>query len=133
MTAEGHFEKSSFNWNLSVALSSWQKWPDGREAMEKMQEMINKATKDTPIVLSVKGEVLRNLNLSDSFITPGVVMAYGEENGSLIEFSTSKVRMKVSESEHKGYLFLEKDGQRLAYFRPQLIANMSIKQNFRSN
>lgn len=127
MNKENDAEKSALNWDLNHALFKWQDLPNDRASMEKMQEMLNRATKDFPIVVTVRKDTLRNLNLKDSFITPGVADAYGQENGSLIEFDTSTVLMKVSEMDHKGYLFLEKDVQRLAYFKPGLIIDIKIK------
>lgn len=121
------------DWELGNALTSWQELPDQRDQMNKMQATINRAPKEISLVIMIRQEVLKNIDKDESFITPGVDKAYGTEEGCLIKFSTSDgLRFKVGEhrdrkDENRGYLFLEKDGQRLGYFKPKFIVKMQAR------
>lgn len=128
MKSERNPEKSALDWRLSSALISWQKWPDSKEHMTKMQQTIDAILKDTKLVMMVRKENLGNWNRDESFIFPGVEKAYGHEEGCLVEFDTLKgIELKVGEIKTRGYLFLKKGNQRLGYLRPGLVVKIAVK------
>lgn len=121
---ERSFEKSVLNWNLSSALSSWQKRPEGTDDKRKMQSVLDTSASETPLKIMIKIEVLKSSDREDSFISKTVADAYGRIEGRLVIFETDKgVHPRVGE---RGYLFLEKDGQRIGYCRPDCIAGIEV-------
>lgn len=124
---ERTFEKSVIDWNLSVALSSWQAGPDSPEHMRKMDESLNSCGGDCPVSVKIKKELLRSINAEDGFISSTVAEAYGKIDGNLIVFEFANgIKARTGETKGRGYLFLEKNGQRIGYCRPDCIASISL-------
>lgn len=125
---ERFLERLVLNWNLHSSLERWKKDPDGKENMARMQKSLKDATGRSSLSLMIKKEVLSHGNVCEGFATGGVVRGYGSEAGDLIIFDTAKIRTRVGQIAGRGYLFLERDGFRVGFLRPEYIAGIKVKE-----
>jgi len=122
---------SCLNFELSNALFLWQKMPDSREYMAKVNEAIEATQKGGGLIMKVKREVLDRFGIEIAPIIKIVAFRYAIVNGySLVFESSPDLSMRMGSIRENVYLFLDSRTEKtIGFFRPEDILELKAKES----